>query len=360
MGDRTAADGELLRVTDLKKHFPVHSGFWNRVTGHVRAVDGVSFTVERGETLGLVGESGCGKTTLGRSIVRGIAPTSGSIEFRTRSDEVIDLAALSRNELRAYRQDFQMIFQDPYSSLDPRMSVYDIIAEPLKIHRYGTQEEIEERVKYLASVVGLKIEHLKRYPHAFSGGQRQRIGVARALATNPALIVADEPVSALDVSIQAQVLNLLKELQSEFNLTYLFVAHDLSVVEYICDRVAVMYLGTIVELAPTRSLFAVPKHPYTEALLSAVPKPHPGGAGTRVRLPGEVPSPANPPSGCRFHTRCPYARDICRRQTPDLAEVEPGRWVACHFARELELAGVRSVGVTHYSLPAEASPPESP
>ncbi len=359
MSDRVSSGEELLRVTDLKKYFPVHSGFWNRVTGHVRAVDGVSFTVERGETLGLVGESGCGKTTLGRSIVRGIVPTSGAIEFRTRSDEVVDLAALSRKELRGYRKDFQMIFQDPYSSLDPRMSVYDIIAEPLKIHRYGTQVEIEERVKYLATVVGLKIEHLKRYPHAFSGGQRQRIGVARALATNPALIIADEPVSALDVSIQAQVLNLLKELQDEFNLTYLFVAHDLSVVEYICDRVAVMYLGTIVELAPTRTLFAMPKHPYTEALLSAVPKPHPDGAGKRVRLSGEVPSPADPPPGCRFHTRCSYARDICRREVPGLVEIGPGRRVACHFARELGLAGVRSTGVAHYRLPADASTPEN-
>ena len=358
MSDALDRTNELLRVNELVKYFPVRSGFWNRVSGHVHAVDNVSFSVTQGETLGLVGESGCGKTTLGRSIVRGIEPTSGGIHFRTKGGEVIDLAQLSRKELRAYRSDFQMVFQDPYSSLDPRMSVLDIIAEPLKIHGFGTKTEIEERVKYLASVVGLKIEHLKRYPHAFSGGQRQRIGVARALATNPALIIADEPVSALDVSIQAQVLNLLKELQGEFNLTYVFVAHDLSVVEYISDRVAVMYLGKIVELAPTRTLFAVPKHPYTEALLSAVPKPAPDGAKNHLRLEGEVPNPANPPRGCRFHTRCRYAKDVCRTDEPPLEEVAEGQFVACHFAKELDLRGVTASGVARYELPSDAVPIE--
>jgi peptide/nickel transport system ATP-binding protein len=268
---------------------------------------------------------------------------------------VIDLAALSRKELRQYRKDFQMVFQDPYSSLDPRMSVLDIIAEPLKIHEFGTKTQIEERVKYLANVVGLKIEHLKRYPHAFSGGQRQRIGVARALATNPALIIADEPVSALDVSIQAQVLNLLKELQGEFNLTYVFVAHDLSVVEYISDRVAVMYVGKIVELAPTQKLFTTPRHPYTEALLSAVPKPTPSTSFNDLRLEGEVPNPANPPTGCRFHTRCRYAKDVCRQTEPPLVEVDDGQFAACHFAKELSLRGVEVSGVAQYELPKDAT-----
>lgn len=360
MSNEPGTGDAILHVANLVKHFPLRSGFFNRVTGQIRAVDGVSFSVRAGETLGLVGESGCGKTTLGRTIVRGLSPTSGEVRFRTGSGRFIDLAGMSRSDLRPHRRDFQMVFQDPYSSLDPRMTVLDIIAEPLRIHEIGTQREIEERVKYLARVVGLKVEHLKRYPHAFSGGQRQRIGVARALATNPALIIADEPVSALDVSIQAQVLNLLKELQGEFNLTYIFVAHDLSVVEYISDRVAVMYLGKIVEVAPTGRLFAVPKHPYTEALLAAVPKPIPSRTENPLRLRGEVPNPANPPKGCRFHTRCPYVADICRTTEPEFAEVEPGRFAACHFASTLDLAGVPQVDATAYSLPADARVEKNP
>ena len=331
----------LLNVKSLKKYFPIRSGFWNRVVGHVKAVDDVNFYVKAGETLGLVGESGCGKTTVGRCIVRGIEPTEGEVMFKTKSGELVELAQCKSSKLRPLRQEFQMIFQDPNSSLDPRMTVYDIIAEPLLVNQMAQHgKDLDEKVKHLGKLVKLNLKHLKRYPHAFSGGQRQRIGIARALATHPQFVVADESVSALDVSVQAQVINLLKELQEQLNVAYLFVAHDLSVVQHISDRVAVMYLGRIVEMAETTQIFETPKHPYTEALLSAVPKPDPKNKTERILLAGEVPSPANPPSGCHFHPRCRYTKDICKEQRPSFDEVSPRHFVACHFAKELQLAGV--------------------
>ena len=333
----------LLDVKGLTKHFPVTEGFWKRVTGHVRAVDGVSFQVFEGETLGLVGESGCGKTTLGRCIVRGIPATSGSVRYRGLDGQEIDFLKLAGRDLRRRRQEIQMIFQDPHSSLDPRMSVYDIIAEPLRVNGPGGDVDIDERVKHLAGIVSLNLSHLMRYPHAFSGGQRQRIGIARALATNPRLVVADEPVSALDVSVRAQVLNLMEALQKEFGLTYLFVSHDLSVVKHIADRVAVMYVGKIVEMSETARIFDQPRHPYTEALLSAVPRPDPQKRMRRIILEGEVPNPAAPPPGCHFHPRCRHARDVCRERAPVLAGAAPGRFAACHFAGRLELKGVSAI-----------------
>ncbi len=315
----------ILEVKDLVKHFPVTKGFlFQRSVGAVRAVDGVSFTVREGETLGLVGESGCGKTTTGRLILRLMEPTSGEVIFEGRN-----VFRLNKEELRRLRRDMQIIFQDPYSSLNPRMTVGDIVGEPLEIHRLARGREKLRRVQELLEIVGLSPYHVNRYPHEFSGGQRQRIGIARALAVNPKLVVCDEPVSALDVSIQAQVINLLEELQREFKLTYIFIAHDLSVVKHISDRIAVMYLGKIVELAPADELFANPQHPYTEALLSAVPIPDPEVKRERILLPGDVPSPVNPPSGCRFHTRCMYAVESCSRQEPPFQEVSPGHWVAC-------------------------------
>ena len=332
----------LLEVKNLKKYFPIKSGFWRRITGHVKAVDDVNLIVNSGETLGLVGESGCGKTTLGRCVVRAINPTEGSVLYRRDAEKApIDFLGLPPRELRGLRREIQMIFQDPYSSLDPRMTVYDIIAEPLRVNDMGPGFDMEERIKYLASVVGLNISHLKRYPHAFSGGQRQRIGIARALATSPRLIVADEPVSALDVSVQAQVLNLMEELQRLFGLTYVFVAHDLSVIEHIADRVAVMYVGKVVEMAETDEIFSNPKHPYTEALMSAVPKPDPRSKMKRIILEGEVPNPANPPVGCHFHPRCRYAEEICSRQAPAFDEIVPGHYASCHFSSELDLHGVQ-------------------
>ena len=333
----------LLDVQDLTKHFPVTQGFWKRVTGHVRAVDGVSFQVFEGETLGLVGESGCGKTTLGRCIVRGIDATRGAVRYRLTDGGEVDFLKLGGKDLRRRRKEIQMIFQDPHSSLDPRMTVYDIIAEPLRVDGSTSRTEIDDRVRHLADVVSLDLSHLMRYPHAFSGGQRQRIGIARALATNPRLVVADEPVSALDVSVRAQVLNLLESLQKEFALTYLFVSHDLSVVKHIADRVAVMYVGKIVELSSTAGIFDGPLHPYTEALLSAVPRPDPGKRMRRIILEGEVPNPAAPPPGCHFHPRCRYAREVCRSQVPALREVSAGHSVACHFAGELDLRGVSAI-----------------
>jgi peptide/nickel transport system ATP-binding protein len=338
---RAMADNEiLLEVKNLRKYFPIQKGLMKRVHGQIKAVDDVSIYVREGETLGLVGESGCGKTTVGRCILRGIEPTSGEIRFRPNGGEFVELGALDSRSMRAMRRHAQMIFQDPYSSLDPRMTVLDIIGEPLWLNGIARGRELEERVKYLVDVVGLEVKHLKRYPHAFSGGQRQRIGIARALATNPRLVIADEPVSALDVSIQAQILNLLQDLQREFHLTYLFVAHDLSVIEHISDRVAVMYVGKIVEMAETEELFLRPRHPYTEALLSAIPKPNPDVKMDRIILPGEVANPADPPSGCYFHPRCKYACDVCRATAPVWQEVCPGHFVACHLALQLNLAGV--------------------
>lgn len=331
----------LLEVHNLKKHFPIQRGLFKRVVGHVRAVDGVDMRVNVGETLGLVGESGCGKTTTGRLILRAIEPTEGQILFR-RDEGMVDIASMSKSQLKTLRREMQIIFQDPFSSLDPRMTVYDIITEPLIIHGQRDKDMLNDRVRELLEMVGLKSQHMNRYPYAFSGGQRQRIGIARALALRPKLIVADEPVSALDVSIQAQVINLLEDLQREFELTYLFIAHDLSVVEHISDRVAVMYLGKIVELAPATDLYMEPKHPYTEALLSAIPRTDPDQKSRRIILAGDVPSPANPPEGCKFHPRCRYAQAQCKAQEPELREVKPGHFAACHFADELTLVGVES------------------
>lgn len=329
----------LLEVRGLKKYFPIESGLLRRRTGLVRAVDDVDISINSGETLGLVGESGCGKTTLGRCILRATEPTAGSIRFRLEEKE-IELTSLESEPLRLLRRHIQMIFQDPYSSLDPRMTVLDIIGEPLRVNGLAHGSELEERVKELVRVVGLEVKHLKRYPHAFSGGQRQRIGIARALATRPKLIVCDEAVSALDVSIQAQILNLLQDLQARFGLTYLFIAHNLSVVQHISDRVSVMYVGRLVETAETDELFLRPKHPYTEALLSAVPKPDPDIKMERIILSGEVANPASIPPGCPFHPRCRYAIARCRSEVPSMQEVVSGHSVACHRARELHLRGI--------------------
>jgi peptide/nickel transport system ATP-binding protein len=330
----------LLEVRGLQKLFPIQRGWLRQVVGHVRAVDDVSFAIRKGETLSLVGESGCGKTTTARCVLRAITPTAGEIRFRTGQGQVVDVAKIPRRQLRPLRREMQMIFQDPFSSLNPRMTLADIIGEPLLVNGVASREERIARVAELLRLVGLRPEYMRRFPHAFSGGQRQRIGIARALALHPSLVVADEPVSALDVSVQAQILNLLLELQEELGLTYLFVAHDLSVVKHISDRVAVMYVGKIVELAPTKEVFAFPKHPYTEALLSAVPKPDPRLASSRIVLQGEVADPSRPPTGCYFHPRCSYAIDVCRKLTPKLEEIAPGHFASCHRAKELSLAGV--------------------
>lgn len=318
---------KLLQVKDLVKHFPINKGIiFSKQVGAVKAVDGVSFDVNRGETLGLVGESGCGKSTTGRMILRLIEATAGTIDFEGRN-----ILELGKDQMRELRKDIQIIFQDPYASLNPRMTVGDIIGEPLYIHKLAKGKEREKRVKELLEVVGLSAFHARRFPHEFSGGQRQRIGVARALAVNPKLIVCDEPVSALDVSIQAQVVNLLQDLQEEFDLTYLFIAHDLSVVKHISDRVAVMYLGKIMELAHKKDLYDAPQHPYTQALLSAIPVADPTVKKDRIILTGDVPSPINPPSGCRFHTRCPKAMDVCKVKEPKWLEVRDNHWAACHL-----------------------------
>ena len=320
----------LLQVRNLKKYFPIKQGFFNQVVGQIRAVDGISFDLYHGECLGLVGESGSGKTTVGRSILRALSPTDGQVLFRL-DDRSYDLATATEETLRPLRQHMQMIFQDPYSSLNPRMTEFDIIGAPLLVNNVSDRSEREQRVQELLTQVGLKPEHMRRYPHAFSGGQRQRIGIARALALHPKLIVADEPVSALDVSVQAQVLNLLQELQKTFQLTYLFIAHDLSVVHHISDRIAVMYAGRLVELGTADELFRQPRHPYTEALLAAVPVPDPSRDRKRTLLSGEVADPANLPSGCVFHPRCPYAEDRCKTEVPEFREIATGHLARCHL-----------------------------
>ncbi len=336
----TATRQPLLRVSGLQKLFPIRKGFLKRTVGHVRAVDGVDFHIDEVETLGLVGESGCGKTTTARCILRAIEPTAGEVFMRVAEGSVVEMGKLRRAELRALRREMQMIFQDPFTSLNPRMTLLDLVGEPLLVHGLRSRREREERVADLLRRVGLRPEYMRRFPHAFSGGERQRIGIARALALHPRLVVADEPVSALDVSVQAQILNLLLDLQAEFRLTYLFVAHDLSVVRHISNRVAVMYVGRMVELAETEELFSRPKHPYTAALLSAVPEPDPRTRSQRIVLQGEVANPASPPGGCYFHPRCPHAIEVCRTQAPAWQELSPRHFVGCHRAEELQLAGV--------------------
>jgi len=334
------SDDLLLDVKGLKTHFPIKKGLFRKVVGHVKAVDGVNLHIYKGDTLGLVGESGCGKTTAGRTIIRLLNPVDGEIHFNHPELGWLDLAHMNRQELAPVRRYIQMIFQDPFSSLNPRLTVGNIVGEPLEINHIASGSELTDRVAELLRVVGMRPEYMSRYPHAFSGGQRQRIGIARALALNPRLVICDEPVSALDVSIQAQVLNLLEDLQSDFDLTYLFVAHDLSVVEHISSRVAVMYVGKLVELAQTEELYYSPKHPYTEALMAAVPKADPRMRDRPIRLPGEVANPANPPSGCYFHPRCRYAKDVCSQEEPQLRDIGDEHWASCHFAEQLSLRGV--------------------
>ena len=328
----------LLDVRGLVKYFPIKRGFFRRTVGTVKAVDDISFDIREGETLSLVGESGCGKSTTARSIIRAYEPTAGEILFKTEDGESIDLAQLSLVEMRPIRRQLQMIFQDPFSSLNPRMNIYEIISEPLLVHGIGSSSEREDRVAELLRVVRLRPEYMRRYPHAFSGGQRQRIGIARALALNPRLILADEPVSGLDVSVQAQVINLMMDLQDSLGLTYLFVSHDLSVVKQISNRVVVMYVGRIAEIGTPQELFDSPKHPYTAALMSSVPKPHPSQRTKRYVLEGEVANPANPPTGCYFHPRCPFATDQCKVEVPPLVKSKDGRYVSCHRADEIDLA----------------------
>lgn len=330
---------KLLEIQGLKMHFPIYEGaFFRKEVARVRAVDGLTFDVEKGETLGLVGESGCGKSTTGRAILQLYEPTAGAVLFEGK-----DLTTMSKSELHAQRRNLQMIFQDPYASLNPRMTVGDIIGEPLRVHKIAAGQELQRQVQDLMEIVGLDPRFVRRYPHEFSGGQRQRIGIARALASKPRFIVCDEPISALDVSIQAQIMNLLEDLQSEFGLTYLFIAHDLAAVRHISDRIAVMYLGNMVELSPGEALYEDPRHPYTQALISAVPIPDPEIEATRERivLQGDVPSPLNPPSGCVFHTRCPYAWERCKREAPVFQEVDPGHKVACHLVEEPERGPAR-------------------
>ena len=333
----------LLEVRELKKYFPIKRGFLKRVVGNVRAVDNLSFHIMDGETLGMVGESGCGKTTAGRSILRALNPTSGEVIFKDPTMGKVDVAQLEHKDLVHVRRSMRMIFQDPYASLNPRMTLLDIVGAPLRALNLYKGKALEDRVAEVLEVVGLRPEYMRRYPHAFSGGQRQRIGVARALAPNPTFVVCDEPVSALDVSVQAQILNLLQDLQKKMGLTFLFVAHDLSVVAHISNRVAVMYVGKMAELAPTRELFVAPRHPYTEALMSAISLPDPRPREKRVMLSGEVANPASPPSGCYFHPRCSYCQDICKTEDPAFREISPGHFVKCHLADEFSLNGVSEI-----------------
>jgi peptide/nickel transport system ATP-binding protein len=331
----------LLEVKNLKKHFPIRKGILSRVAGYVKAVDGVSFYIYPGETLGLVGESGCGKTTTGQVILRGLEPTAGEVWFRDNTLGRVNVPEVDRGQMKQLRRNMQLIFQDPYASLNPRMTLLQIVGEPLIVNKItDSRRGLEERVAELLKTVGLRPEHMPRYPHAFGGGQRQRIGIARALALNPQFIVCDEPVSALDVSVQAKVLNLLQDLQAQFDLTYLFIAHNLSVVEHFSDRVAVMYVGKLVEHASTGELFRNPQHPYTEALLSAVPKPDPLDDSEAIVLPGDVADPANPPSGCYFHPRCRYCIERCRQEEPHLREIAPDHFVSCHRSEALSLTGI--------------------
>ncbi len=339
MPDEISQKEALLDVTELRKYFPIERGFFKRVVGYVRAVDDVNFYVMEGETLGLVGESGCGKTTTGRSVLRAIPPTSGRVLFTDPDLGRVDIAQLDKKQLRVIHRNMRMIFQDPYASLNSRMTLLEIVGAPLRALKVARGKELEDRVAEMLHLVGLRPEYMRRYPHAFSGGQRQRIGLARALAPRPKFVVCDEPVSALDVSVQAQILNLLEDLQQQMGLTYLFVAHDLSVVAHICDRVAVMYVGKIVEMASTHDLFSSPKHPYTEALMAAIPRPDPRPREKRDLLTGQVANPADPPSGCYLHPRCTYVEEICSLEEPPFEEVTAGHYVKCHRARELDLAG---------------------
>jgi oligopeptide/dipeptide ABC transporter ATP-binding protein len=332
---------KILEVKNLKKYFPIRKGLLQRTVGNVRAVDDVSFTIQENEVLGLVGESGCGKTTVGRTILRLYEPTDGEIWFHAKDGRRVDIANIKLKDMKPLRQEMRMIFQDPFSSLNPRLTVKDIISEPLIIHKIAKGREAEDRVAELMRSVGLDPVYMDRYPHEFSGGQRQRIGLARTLSLSPRLIIADEPVSALDVSVQAQVLNLLQELQERLGLTLLFVAHDLSVVEHVSDRIAVMYVGKLVEVAKTTELLSNPLHPYAEALISAVPPADPAMRVDRIIMQGDVPSPAHPPSGCVFHPRCQYAKEACSQEVPKLKEIQAGHWASCLFADELQLSGIR-------------------
>ena len=336
----TKSKRNILEVKNLKVHFPITSGFLRRTSGYVKAVDDVSFSVIEGETLGIVGESGCGKTTTGRAVMRAVELTDGDVMFQMRDGDVVNVATLGSSDLKDVREEMQIVFQDPFASLNPRMTVFDIVADPLRVNNVASGQELEDIVSELLRTVGLAPELSRRYPHAFSGGQRQRIGFARSLIMNPRLVIADEPVSALDVSVQAQILNMMQDLQEELGLTYVFISHDLSVVQYICHRVAVMYVGKIVELAPTEKLFTAPKHPYTQALLDAIPIANPNVESGNTVLEGEVADPSNPPTGCYFHPRCPYAEDICKTEDPPFKDLGDGTQAKCHFAGEIELAGV--------------------